>query len=101
MGVGPDGPGSVRGGFVPVPGRSPAQYSRSGSGRSGPVETVRREESHSRAAAAEPEGCRRPSLGSGGRPDVTQKPLCSVSRVKHKTLKRLHGYFYIYDETFH
>lgn len=71
VGGGPVGSGSVCGGGVPVPVRSPSQHSRCGPGGFGPVAALRRTQSHVPEAPAESGGGRGPRVGAGRHPGMT------------------------------
>lgn len=70
VGGGPVGSGSVCGGGLPVPVRSPSQHSRCGPRGFGPVAALRRTQSHVQEAPAESGGGRGPRVGAGRRPGM-------------------------------
>lgn len=71
VGGGPVGSGSVCGGGVPVPVRSPSQHSRRGPGGFDPVAALQRTQSHVPKAPAESGGGRGPRVGAGRRLGMT------------------------------
>lgn len=97
VGGGPVGSGSVCGGGVPVPVRSPSQHSRRGPGGFGPVEAVRRTQSNVPEAPAESGGGRGPRVGAGRRPEMTtsgrlqETPPIEASVKRYRRRRRKWG----------